>query len=426
MIDNLEELIDALAETTREHVAKEIAKVRADHAIEVADLKAKLSAAVTKDDVAAEVARQVAEIPRPRDGEPGTNAEVDYARVGDLVKTMVGSHLDALPVAKDGAPGKDATVDYDRIGEVIAVAVDKAIANVPKPKDGEPGKDAAVDYGLVREFIAAAVTNAVAALPKPKDGEPGKDGAPGERGERGEPGLPGERGEKGEPGRDGKDGAPGRDGERGEKGESGAVGTPGRDADEPAIVERVLALIPQTKDAQVHPDTVALMVREAVDKALAAVRMPKDGDRGRDAAELDILDSLSAAKSYPAGTFVRYDGGVVRAFRDTDPLDGDLEAAGWRVVQDGIKGFESEVVDERTHRLIAVTTSGKRYACEFVTSYANMDKGVHRPGMKYRAGDGVSKDGSFWISQVDDNDATPGDPPHANWRLAVKKGRDSR
>ncbi|HSC98315.1 MAG TPA: hypothetical protein VLI21_05405 [Casimicrobiaceae bacterium] len=152
------------------------------------------------------------------------------------------------------------------------------------------------------------------------------------------------------------------------------------------------AVEPLYQRLEVHPDTLTLRVNEAVGKAMESVRMPADGKPGRDARDLEIIDGIEHGKSYPAGTFALHDGGTVLAVRDTDPIELGTEAAGWKVTQDGIKSVTAHSVDERTHRVIVTRTSGKAEAFNFTTSFANMDKGVHRPGMKYRAGDGVTRD----------------------------------
>ncbi|RVO34818.1 hypothetical protein [Sinorhizobium meliloti] len=52
-----------------------------------------------------------------------------------------------------------------------------------------------------------------------------------------------------------------------------------------------------------------------------------------------------------------------------------------------------------------------------------IDRGVYRDGSEYKAGDGVTWGGSFWIAQKDTS-AKPdaGD----DWRLSVKRGRDGK
>lgn len=169
----------------------------------------------------------------------------------------------------------------------------------------------------------------------------------------------------------------------------------------------------------VHPDTLALRVNEALVKAMEAMRMPADGKPGRDALDLEIIETIEQGKSYPAGTFALHDGGTVLAVRDTDPIEWavDLESAGWKVTQDGIahiSGASGE--DHRKHCLTVTRTSGKVDRIEFRTSFANMDQGVHRPGMKYLAGSAVTRDESYWIARVD-TDTTP---PHTDWRLILK------
>ena len=165
-----------------------------------------------------------------------------------------------------------------------------------------------------------------------------------------------------------------------------------------------------------HEDTIALRVAEAVEKRLAEIPKPEDGKAGRDALDLEIIESIERSKSYPAGTFALHDGGMVLALRDTDPIEFGLDEAGWKVTQDGVKSISSEQIDERTHALVVTRTSGQVARLPFVTSVANMDKGVHRPGMRYRNGDGVTKDMGFWIAQRD----TDKTPPHKDWRLAIK------
>lgn len=48
--------------------------------------------------------------------------------------------------------------------------------------------------------------------------------------------------------------------------------------------------------------------------------------------------------------------------------------------------------------------------------------GAWKDGLEYNCGDGVSLSGSFWIAQTKTN----AKPPHDDWRLAVRSGRDFR
>src|SRR4029434_546329 len=91
------------------------------------------------------------------------------------------------------------------------------------------------------------------------------------KGEKGEPGAKGDKGDPGEPGEPGKNGEP------------------------------------------IHPDTVALMVRELVEKAVAGLPKAIDGragDPGRDAADIHPLPEIDESRSYPAGTWAKHNGGL--------------------------------------------------------------------------------------------------------------------
>jgi len=135
------------------------------------------------------------------DGINGKDAEIDYGRLGEMLKSM-------LVPGKDGKDGKDGEVDYDRIGNVIAVAVEKEVGKIPVPKNGADGKEGP-------------------AGPPGPAGEPGPPGPPGERGSDGEKGLAGDSGPPGEPGlvgKDGADGIAGKDGRDGRDAMDGLVG----------------------------------------------------------------------------------------------------------------------------------------------------------------------------------------------------------
>jgi hypothetical protein len=163
-----------------------------------------------------------------------------------------------------------------------------------------------------------------------------------------------------------------------------------------------------------HPDTLTLRVQEEVTKQVSAMPTPRDG---RDALDVEIIEEIDPQCSYPGGTFALHDGGMVLAVRDTDPLGDDLEAAGWKVTQDGIKGIErEECEDERMTRVVVVSTSGKRFAVDCLTAPGLKDRGVHRPGMRYRAGDAVTFDESYWVCRSDTQTSPPGD----DWRLILK------
>jgi hypothetical protein len=61
---------------------------------------------------------------------------------------------------------------------------------------------------------------------------------------------------------------------------------------------------------------VQLLVDAAVQKSFTAIKVPVDGENGRDgrdAAELEIMAAIVEGKRYPRGTWARYGGGLVRA-----------------------------------------------------------------------------------------------------------------
>jgi integrin beta 3 len=217
-----------------------------------------------------------------------------------------------------------------------------------------------------------------------------------ERGEKGEQGPPGERGPEGPQGLSVKasevaqailDSPPARDMLRGEKGDQGTAGEPGEKGEQGPPGER--------------------------------------GFDGKDALEIVIQPDLDPDKSYPRGTFAVHAGGLVRSARKTTPLAeaAGLEGAGWVVIVRGIASAEVEYPSERTMRTVFTYTDGAKSVTE-VRYPGPLDKGIFREGEAYERGDGVTFGGSWWIAQVDAPTTKPG--TSAEWRLAVKKGRDGR
>lgn len=188
-------------------------------------------------------------------------------------------------------------------------------------------------------------------------------------------------------GKDGRDGVDGKDGSDGEKGADGKDGENGRDG---------------------------------IDG-----RDGREGKDGRDAADLPISIGLDADKSYPMGSFVAAAGGLLRAVRPTSPvgLDGDLEAAGWAVITNGVRGFESELADGgRTLKLSVKMTVGQS---EFTHRTAvPVERGVHRDDREYETGDVVAWGGEAWIAEKDAPDGKPGEGE--GWRRLVRRGREGK
>lgn len=219
-------------------------------------------------------------------------------------------------------------------------------------------------------------------------GEKGDPGAPGERGERGEKGEQGERGEAGADGAPGERGPAGEKGDRGEKGDSGEPGPqgePGRDGQPGAAgvdgksvtIDEVMAVLAPMFEARAAAWELDFERRAqgVLERAIDRLPKPKDGAPGKDG-----VDGLG--------------------FDDLEVLDEGLGAVRLRFAR-------GDVVKEFEIRLPVV-----------------VDCGVYRDGEAYQKGNGVTWAGSWWLAQKDAPEGKPGES--ADWRLAVKKGRDGR
>ena len=194
---------------------------------------------------------------------------------------------------------------------------------------------------------------------------------------------------RGEDGKDGKDGAPGLNGKDGTPGLDGKDGAPGLDGKDGAPGQSI------------------------------------EGRPGRDAIELQVLRGIDETRSYSAGLYAHWRGGVIKSERETSPIkDGDIYLAGWSVVLQGIdQEFEETIDDGRTIIRTTTYTSGKEYVRKIKTA-TPLDQGIWREG-SYEKGDMVSWAGSGFIAQRDTKDD---EKPGASdaWRLFVKRGRDGQ
>lgn len=274
--------------------------------------------------------------------------------------------------------------DGEAFGKDMAVMVRSYVDQAIKPLmaqiaelEGalrEAEKRAADCLKNVPELIGTEVAKAVSAIPPPEAGIAGKDGL----------GLAGAMID-----RDGelvvtlsngvlqrlgpvvgKDGAPGRDGKNGVDGKDGAPGRDGVDG----------------KDGR--------------DGAPG-----KDGEAGRNG-----IDGKDGA----AGR---------------DGLDGKDGAPGLNG-KDGRDGFSLSDFDVDNSRLASEKIILLRFASgdtvettELFMPYVR-DCGIYSETGEYLQGDGVTFGGSFWIAQRDTS-TKPGDG-NADWRLAVKRGRDGK
>ncbi len=250
------------------------------------------------------------------------------------------------------------------------------------------------DVGALRDQVAA-----IPAGPQGERGEAGptgERGPPGERGIDGPPGAPGPAGHAGppgpvgEPGPAGKDGAPG---DPGQVGAAGAIGPPG----------------PRGEKGDPGPAGT-------------------DGADGRDALELDVLDGIDPARSYPRGTVAAFRGGVIRATRKTDPVGDDLRAAGWMVLMDGVADVTHALQDERSLVITTTRTSGATSRAE-LRAPMMIYREIFRDETAYEPGDAVTWDGSLWHCQracKGERPNAPGADGDRAWRLVAKRGRDGR
>lgn len=95
-----------------------------------------------------------------------------------------------------------------------------------------------------------------------------------------------------------------------------------------------------------------------------------------------------------------------------DPQDGE----------DGL-GFDDMNLEHDGERKFTFVweREGKERRKEFTLPVV-IDRGVFKEGQTYQTGDGVTWAGSYWIAQAQ----TVEKPGTADWRLAVKKGRDGK
>lgn len=208
----------------------------------------------------------------------------------------------------------------------------------------------------------------------------------------------------------------------------------GKDADADAITALVRAevkadldaikgLIP---DAPELPDIPAL-IAVAVDKAVKALPVAKDGEPGKDGAPgatgspgrdgLDVKDLFRADGGRLVA--VMSDGTTkdLGVFVGSDGADG---APG----QDGKDGLGFEDLDFVTDDHGRVTAKFQRGdLVKSVRLPGIVDRGPFKAGEAYEKGDAVSYGGSLWIAQGDTSEKPDGGD---GWRLAVKKGRDGR
>lgn len=249
-------------------------------------------------------------------------------------------------------------------------------------------------------------------------------------------------------------------------------GEPGRDADMDELksyLQELVSEIPAAKDGKsVTLDDVAPMIRDEVAKAVAEVPPAKDGESftvddvrpvlaelvskavadlpqpqpGKDAdmdslrAHLDgLVKSLELPKAASveevAAFFERRFSDLSlsweRQARDTF----DKAADRMPIPKNGengrdavpLEGFDIELCDDG--RTITVKMQAGDTVIEKSLKIASViDRGVFSAEGSYEKGDGATYGGCYWIAQKDAPEGVPGGS--ADWRMAVKKGRDGK
>ncbi|BAO90691.1 hypothetical protein [Caballeronia cordobensis] len=145
--------------------------------------------------------------------------------------------------------------------------------------------------------------------------------------------------------------------------------------------------------------------------------VPKDGEPGRDAFEIDVLPVLDFARDYPRGTLAQHGGGIWRAHANT------RGEHGWSCVVDGIASTRVTMDSERSFTVHIERASGAHETATFALPVM-IYRGVYQAGETYRAGDVVTWAGSLWHCN-----ATTDSKPDAGgdaWTLAAKRGRDGK
>jgi hypothetical protein len=350
---------------------------------------------MTPADVTALVEEAVAKAPIGKQGEPGPVGPVGPAGEPthiDTVRVMVldeiGKAVGILPRAQDGK-----SVTIEEVRPLIQMMVD----SIPRPVDGINGKDA--DPEVVRSMVLSEVERAVEAIPRPKDGADGRDGVDGKDGINGRDGIDGKDGAPGEKGMDGINGRDGVDGKDGERGMDGAVGEKGMDGANGRDGIDGEKGMDGAPGESIHPDTVRMMVQEAVTKSIAD--MPP-AQPGKDADPMVLAASVHEE--------------VQRQF---DAIREHIKGAPGEP-GDGLQDMTMDLKEDG--RTLVFQFIGKSFQKEIeVIAPWQIYRGVWKSG-RYQKGDVVTYAGSSWVALAD-TEETPG--KSSDWQLAVKKGKDA-
>ena len=182
------------------------------------------------------------------------------------------------------------------------------------------------------------------------------------------------------------------------------------------LCEKVAALPTPENGKDADPELVKQLVKEAV----AEIPVPENGSNGedgRDALDLDVMQSIDEARRYRRNSYASHKGGLWKTIRTSEGMDG------WECIVDGIDAVHIEMSDDRTISIKTVLSSGRVEQKAFSLPVV-LDRGVYAAEKSYSQGDGVTYGGCYWIAQKDAPEGVPG--ASDDFRLAVKKGRDGR
>ncbi|MDY1084445.1 hypothetical protein ACM7N4_24370 [Pseudomonas aeruginosa] len=262
--------------------------------------------------------------------------------------------------------------------------VEKVLGLIPQPKDGEPGQDADM------EALKAHLGELVKAIPAPADGQSVTidDVAPMIRDE----------------------------------------------------VAKAVAEVPPAKDGEsVTVDDVRPVLAELVSKAVTDLPKPQPGkDADMDALH-GYLDGLVKSLELPKGpsvdevaaTFERRFSDLTLSWERQARETFDKAADRMPIPKNGENGrdalplesFDLSLSDDG--RTVTVKMQAGDTILEKSVRIASViDRGVYCAEKSYEQGDGTTYGGCYWISQKDAPEGVPGGS--ADWRLAVKKGRDGK
>ncbi|MCV4343241.1 phage portal protein [Pseudomonas capsici] len=184
-----------------------------------------------------------------------------------------------------------------------------------------------------------------------------------------------------------------------------------------AVKDAVDALPPAQPGASVTPEDLRPVIAEEVAKAVQALTLPKDGDPGRDALQLEILPEIDGEKSYVRGSYAKHLGGLWRSFERTSGMKG------WECIVEGVGSVAVEQAGGRGFELMMTLSSGAEIR-KRLDLPVMIYRGVFSPG-EYLPGDTVTWAGSLWHCDESTCDK-PGELGSKGWRLAVKRGRDGK